>query len=87
MVDEFDAEDESFLLIWESGVDRFDDDDDEVFVVVVVVAVVDDNGILDGTGFFNEIEVNDDDGLTSEPIQITEKRTTCSDTSFFSINY
>ncbi len=75
IVDEFDGEEDNFLFKWEIGVDKFDDDD--VFVVVVVV---DDNGILDGTGFFNEIEVNDD-GLTSESIQI---KTTCQNScSFF----
>ena len=76
IVEEFDGEEEeeSFLFKWESeGVERFDVD---VFVVVVVAVaeIDDDNGILDGTGFFNEIEVNDD-GLTSESIQIKHTHT------------
>lgn len=66
IVDELDDDDDNFLFKWERGVDKFDGD---VLVVVVVEEIDDDNGILDGTGFFNEIEVNDD-GLTSESIQI-----------------
>ena len=66
IVEEFD-EDDKLLFKWEiEGADEFD----VAVFVVVVVEFDDDNGILDGIGFFNDIEVNDD-GLTSESIKNT----------------
>ncbi len=71
IVEEFDDEDK-LLFKWEiEGANGFVV---VVFDVVVAVEFDDDNDILDGTGFLNEIDVNDD-GLTSESIKIDEKKT------------
>ncbi len=70
IVEEFDDEDK-LLFKWEiEGANGFVV---VVFDVVVAVEFDDDNDILDGTGFLNEIDVNDD-GLTSESIKIEEKK-------------
>ncbi len=71
IVEEFD-DDDKLLFKWEiEGANGFVV---VVFDVVVAVEFDDDNDILDGTGFLNEIDVNDD-GLTSESIKIEEKKT------------